>query len=190
MKEQKKELRHNIKQKIKQLTAEEKEKQAKMVFTRLKGLPQFRFAETVMAFWSMDDEIPTHSFIEEISGSKRVFLPVIKDDDIAIKPYISTEEMQPEMRFNIFEPTGDEVPNINPDLIIVPGLAFDANCNRLGRGKGYYDRFLSSIEVASGLVGICFNEQIVDRVPVDEHDYKVDSVITADGLYLSEKPCQ
>jgi len=189
MKKQKKELRQSIKQKIKQLSDEEKEKQAEMVFTRLKGLPQFRFAETVMLFWSMDDEIPTHSFIEEISGSKRVFLPVIKGDDIIVKPYISAEDMQPEMRYNIHEPIGDEVPNINPDLIIVPGLAFDADCNRLGRGKGYYDRFLNSLDVASSLVGICFNEQIVDQIPVDEHDYKVDTVITAQSLYLSEKHC-
>ncbi len=190
MKEQKKELRKKVKQKIAGLSAEEKNKQANMVFTRLKGLPQFRFAEAVMLFWSMDDEIPTHNFIEEISASKRVFLPVIKGDDIVIKPYISAEDMQPEMRYNIQEPQGDEVPDFNPDLIVLPGLAYDANCNRLGRGKGYYDRFLNSLDVASSLVGICFNEQIVDHVPVDEHDYRVDSVITAAGLYLSEKHCQ
>lgn len=190
MQEQKQELRKKIREKIKQLSDQEKKRQADMVFTRLKGLPQFRFAEAIMLFWSMDDEIPTHNFIKEISNSKRVFLPVIKEDDIVIKPYLSTEDMQPEVRFNIYEPQGDEVPDINPDLIVLPGMAFDANCNRLGRGKGYYDRFLNSLDVASSLVGICFNEQIVDHVPVDEHDYKVDTVITANRLYLTEKQCR
>ena len=190
MQEQKKELRKKIKQKIKQLSVEEKKRQSDMVFTRLKGMPQFRFAETVMLFWSMDDEIPTHSFIDKISVSKHVFLPVIKDDDIVVKPYTSSEEMQPEARYNISEPQGAEVPDFNPDLIVLPGVAFDSNCNRLGRGKVYYDRFLHSLNVTSSLVGICFNEQIVDHIPVGDHDYKVDAVITAQGLYLLEKQCQ
>lgn len=68
---------------------------------------------------------------------------------------------------------------VTPDLLLIPGMAFDQEGGRLGRGKGFYDRFLSEFKGVK--VGICFNEQLVDTVPREDHDVKVDFVVSERG---------
>ena len=76
------------------------------------------------------------------------------------------------------EPTDDGtvIPDDDIDMIVVPGIAFDRNRNRLGRGKGYYDRLLSDLKASA--VGLCFDFQLKDQIPVEPFDKKVDLVIT------------
>jgi 5-formyltetrahydrofolate cyclo-ligase len=75
-------------------------------------------------------------------------------------------------------PSGAEVAPASLDLVVVPGVAFDRLGRRLGRGAGYYDRFLSRLSPHTAAAGICFDEQVVDAVPHDEHDRTVDCVFT------------
>ena len=70
--------------------------------------------------------------------------------------------------------------NINQlDLVIVPGVAFDRFGGRLGRGSGYYDRFLKNLKAI--FYGVCFKQQVVDKTPQDSHDAKMDIIMTPDG---------
>ena len=79
--------------------------------------------------------------------------------------------------FGIQEPTGELFTDYDTiDVAIIPGMAFDAEGHRLGRGKGYYDRFLSRVPHLYK-IGLCFSWQLVDHVPYDEHDIKMDEVI-------------
>lgn len=82
--------------------------------------------------------------------------------------------------FHIMEPVGERFTDLQIiDVILIPGIAFDAQGHRLGRGKGYYDRFLSSLtsHFSPLLIGVCFDFQKVSEVPVDKFDISVDEVI-------------
>ena len=78
--------------------------------------------------------------------------------------------------------TGVPVPAEDIDLIVTPGLAFDATGGRLGRGGGYYDTFFANKDLDAVEMGFCFSEQIVEEVPMNEHDRRVDVVVSDDGV--------
>ena len=88
--------------------------------------------------------------------------------------------------FGAREPAGD-TPAPPPDLILVPGLAFDGSGFRLGRGGGFYDRFLASLPSPRPVrCGVCFSRQIVPAVPREEHDSRVDFLLSEEGLFPLE----
>jgi 5-formyltetrahydrofolate cyclo-ligase len=149
-------------------------------------------AQTVLVFMSMKSEIDTHFLLEEaLSSGKNLFLPRIIDDTMLFFKINTLDASWNKGVFGILEPEMHDqnqfhLDNIDfPLLIIVPGLAFDRSGHRLGRGKGYYDRFLSSIKKSLGnnaqnimIMGICVKEQIVDLVPTEDFDQKVDAICT------------
>lgn len=82
--------------------------------------------------------------------------------------------------FGIAEPV-IKIPAPPPDAALIPGLAFDAHGGRLGRGRGFYDRFLASIPHVP-IVGVCFSCQLVPHIPMEEHDARVGAIITEQGV--------
>lgn len=140
----------------------------------------FQRATHVMLFNSLPDEVSTSPLLNLSTDIKKVYLPRVSGDDIEVVP-LGTK-FSTDNRYGIQEPIG--TPLSDPtllDLIIVPGVAFDHNCNRLGRGKGYYDRFLNTLQVPT--IGICFHEQIVPQIPCEVHDKAMDFVITPSEIY-------
>ena len=130
-----------------------------------------------MAYWSMDDEVFTHDFLQKYLGKKKIILPVVNGDMLDLKEFVGLSSMEAGESYGISEPTGDIFTEINQiDLIIVPGVAFDVQLNRLGRGKAYYDKLLK--ESNAYKIGICFDFQLMESVPVDEHDIKMDLLIS------------
>ena len=113
---------------------------------------------------------------------KKLLLPLIVGDDLRLLLYEGPESLKPGP-FGILEPKADgiEVPKNEIDLIIVPGVAFDKDKNRMGRGRGFYDRLLSTLNAPK--VGICFGFQMIPQVPVEPLDKKMDYVITEDTIY-------
>lgn len=88
--------------------------------------------------------------------------------------------------FHIEEPQGDEVCSIDDvELVIVPGVAYDRACNRVGRGKGFYDRLLADSRAAK--IGVAYDFQVVDEIDVEPHDVGVDMVITDRGVYVRRR---
>lgn len=170
----KKELRKEIKNKISELTLEEKQEISEKVFLEIEQLPEFKNANYILFFWSLPDEVITHSFITKWSKTKHVLLPVVQADELSLKCF-DNNNLQTG-HFGIQEPTGSFFTDFDKiDLILVPGVAFSPEGNRLGRGKGYYDKLLPKL---SGIkIGVCFPCQLVDTIPLEKWDAKVDRVI-------------
>lgn len=146
------------------------------ILKKLEELPEFKEANTVMLYWSMKDEVFSHEFVSKWAKKKKVILPCVKGQTLDLKVFEGVENLVDGENYGIPEPDGpvfmaeDEI-----DLILIPGVAFDRNNNRMGRGKAYYDRLLQSLSAFK--VGICFDFQVLDHVPIDEHDIKMDHVV-------------
>ncbi|NDW09177.1 5-formyltetrahydrofolate cyclo-ligase [Dysgonomonas sp. 520] len=183
--------KENIRKEIsvikKKLTSDELKFQSDEVISVLEATDTFCKARNIIIYNSLPDEVHTDSILKRYAGDKRFFLPVVVDNTtLAIREYA------PDMSFStsnlgIKEPQGENFTDWKKiDLIIVPGVAFDRQLNRLGRGKGYYDRFLKQVKAPK--IGICFEFQLLDKIPIDEHDIPMDMVVTeneiiCDGIY-------
>ncbi|MBU8891351.1 MAG: 5-formyltetrahydrofolate cyclo-ligase [Bacteroidales bacterium] len=175
--EQKKKIREQIRNKKNRFFLEEKKRKSASVMGQVEKLDAFLKSKIVMAYWSMDDEVFTHDFILKYCGEKQIILPVVKGDNLVLKKFTGLSNMEPGESFGIGEPVGEHFENIDQiDMIIIPGIAFDKNLNRLGRGKAYYDKLLKKTKALK--VGVCFDFQLLSSVPINEHDVKMDLIIT------------
>lgn len=174
----KKELRLRIKTLKKQHSKDELKRQSELILEKLENHKSFIEAKTVMLYSSLPDEVQTHDFLAKWRNEKKIILPTVVGDDII--PVELTKDTDFAIGdFNILEPQNEAYTGTY-DLIVVPGVAFDKNGNRLGRGKGYYDRFLCKhLEVKR--IGICFDFQFVDEVPTEDNDIKMHEVLTIDN---------
>ena len=168
-------IRERIKKKKQQLTDNEKEIEAANVFEKIEALPEFINAHNIMIYWSMPDELPTHDFIIRWSKKKTMLLPVVKGEDMLIKPFSTKEELK-QGSLGIWEPDVQKEYLNSIDLVIVPGVAFDRDKSRLGRGKGYYDRYFINKRIVK--IGVCFDFQLLESIPIDSFDIKMDKVVT------------
>lgn len=154
------------------------------ILAALEAHPAFRAANTVLLYHSLKDEVDTHEFITKWSGEKRILLPVVKGDDLELRIYTGPQDMKTGA-YGIEEPIGEIFTDYAAiDFIAVPGVAFDREGNRLGRGKGYYDRLLPRIPSAFK-AGICFPFQLIDKVPTEPFDICMDIIITNNENELS-----
>lgn len=168
-------LRSYIRIQKKRHTPEQLDAQSVRIMALLEGTPQFQKAQTVMLYSSLPDEVRTTAFIEKWRNRKRVVLPTVVGDDI-VPVELTADTPFAVGDFNILEPQNRPYTG-GYDLIVVPGMAFDRTGNRLGRGKGYYDRFLSQ-HPAVPKIGICFSFQLVGAVPTEANDIRMDEVLT------------
>ena len=173
--EDKKELRAHIKALKKQHTKEQLQEQSERILAKLEQHPDFIKAERVMLYSALPDEVQTQAFLEKWHLQKTIILPTVVGDDIVPVEY-GKDTAFAVGDFNILEPQNEPYTG-DFDLIVVPGVAFDRQGNRIGRGKGYYDRFLCHhLDVKR--IGICFDFQLVDEVPTEPLDIRMDEVIT------------
>lgn len=171
-------LRQEVKQLKKQLNTFDIQQKSANIFNQLEQADYFINTQTVMVYWSMDDEVHTHDFIRKWADYKIILLPVVDGTALRIKQFQGMESMKPGSLKGILEPVGDDYPfTTNIDLIIVPGVAFDKNYNRMGRGKGFYDKLL--LQQNSFKLGICFDVQLFESIPSEPHDIAMDLVIWA-----------
>lgn len=145
------------------------------VMAAVEALPQFRAARTVACYWSLPDELHTHDFIRRWWEEKQILLPVMRGDFRLELKRCGCDTTLNEGGYRIMEPEGEACPASSADLIIVPGVAFDASGRRLGRGMGYYDRLLK--EMSAFKVGVCYGFQFFGNIPSDDHDVSMDLVI-------------
>lgn len=175
----KRELRRQVRQAKKQYSASELQQMSEPIITALLNDDAVMSATTIMLYSSLSDEVDTHRLIDILSKEgKTVLLPVVTDDaTMELRQYHDERDMK-EGAFGIMEPTGEVFSRYDSiDTAVVPGMAFDAEGNRLGRGKGYYDRFLSRMPQVYK-IGICFPFQMVESVPHAETDIKMNKVIS------------
>lgn len=186
--QEKKILRKQISSVKKLIPIEEKIKRSDAVMERLLEHPEYKKSKKILFYWSMDDEVFTkQTVIQAYNEGKEVYLPVVEGDNLRIRLFEGAAAMVAGESFAIPEPS-NESPEVfidDMDLAVVPGVAFDAQCSRMGRGKGYYDRLLSAAtkEGRPYTIGVCFDFQLVPKVPVEECDKPLDCVISETSLY-------
>jgi len=168
-------IRHKIRSQKRALTVEQRKEQAEAVFNQIEKMQDFINAKTILMYWSTEHELPTHDFIEKWSKKKQILLPVVVSHMMVLKPFTSREAMT-KNNLGIWEPDAQGSYIDNTELVIAPGIAFDKKKRRLGRGRGYYDHYLKNKKVKKW--GICFDFQLVDYVPIADHDVKMNKVIT------------
>lgn len=144
----------------------------------------YKNAKVIALYKSLPSEVDTNKLIEySVQKGKTVVLPKAFCNELKFYK-ISIDETLIKSKFGVEEPKGlDEnfVDKKDIDLVIVPGVCFDKCKNRMGFGKGYYDRFLAGTNLNT--FGICFEEQIAKEVPVDSNDIKMDKIITDGKCY-------
>ena len=174
----KKALRKKIRKLKKGITEEQRQAASAVIMEKIEKTEQFQNARSVFIYWAMGDEVDTRDFIVKWHNEKDFILPTIDGGDLILKKFTGVNSLKDGNLYAIPEPEGEPFETLNElDLAIIPGVAFDKQNNRMGRGKAYYDKILNQINGKSILVGICFDFQLVDNVPVESHDITMDKVI-------------
>ena len=169
-------IRQQVRRRKYQIDQEQSLVESQKTFRKIEQMPDFQQAKSILIYWSMDDELPTHDFITKWSATKTILLPVIKNDKMYIMPFSSKEKLVVG-EHGIWEPNS-QIEYINSiDIAIIPGVAFDRDKNRMGRGKGYYDMYLENKHIKKWGVG--FDFQYYDKIPIDSYDIKMDKIFTA-----------
>lgn len=172
------EIRQQIKKRKRQFTENQLRELSLAIIDRLLRHPRIKSAKRILMYYSLPDEVYTHEAIIQLANKgKEVFLPVVLDNFEMELHKFSRKENMSEGSFNIMEPTGHKYTDFDKiDVAVIPAIAYDEKNNRLGRGKGYYDRFLAKIPLAYK-IGVCFDFQRITNLPVDKNDVPVDEVI-------------
>lgn len=175
----KKTLRIESKAKVLAMSDQQRRSASASIFGRLARTDIFARARVVALYMSLPDEPQTEYFLREMCHRKRLVVPRVCDD-CTMRFFDYRPDGQQPGAFGIAEPDDDArpCPPEDIDLMVVPGTAFTREGARLGRGRGYYDRYMAQPQFRAATVGVCFGVQIVDALPVESHDLRVDAVIT------------
>ena len=182
--QEKKELRQKLLTRLLALTKEEIKRRSKNVEERLSSLPIYKQAKIVMAYYPLKGEVDILEMIREAKAYKRFCFPVmdLKAKNLRIFEINNLDEDFVLGPFGVMEPDIEKTKEVDIreiDIVIVPGLGFDYQRNRLGRGVGFYDRFLEKITPPIKKVGIAFEFQILENLPVHlPIDQKVDILVS------------
>lgn len=176
---EKSDIRRKMKNLRMMLSDMEKASAADEVFDRLEKTAAFMMADNILMYHSLPDELSTIRFLKKWHDRKHFFLPRVNGVNLEILPY---EETRLELgSFHIEEPTGNDVTDVDDiELMVIPAVAFDRRGNRLGRGKGFYDRLLKASKATK--IGVGYEFQLFDEIPCEPHDVAMDMVITQKTL--------
>lgn len=173
----KKELRAAMKKRNLALTPQQRAAASERIFSRVEALPAFRAARCVACFCALGDEPESREALRRWSRERRVVLPRVEGD--AMRFYEYDPEALASGAFGIEEPVrGEPCPPSEIDLVVVPGTAFARSGARMGRGRGFYDRYLAQPGFRAAKVGVCYAHQIVGALPAEPHDVPMDCVAT------------
>jgi len=181
-------LRRELLQRRETLAVTERLKKDKKIKTRFLQLEEFKKAERIFFYASYRAEVDTFIIISEaLRMNKKVALPKVypKEKDMKFYWIRDVQELSPGY-WGIPEPDPvEEAYPENADLIVIPAIAFDKRGYRLGYGGGYYDRFLKKVRKDAILIGLAYEEQILDIVPKDEWDIPVSLIVTEERTIRS-----
>jgi len=177
------EIRKQIRNDLRNQKEEDRLRKSLVIQDRLFALPEFNDSKTILFYVSFDGEVETSEMIRQAKRlGKRIALPNILKKEKQIIPIlvksINNLEIGP---YGIKQPSFDPEFSLDPgdvDLCVVPGIAFDRTLHRLGRGAGYYDRFLTTLPERTHTVGIAFDFQVLDCLPTQGHDVPLSHLIS------------
>ena len=175
----KEEVRRQAKARKSLLSDAERAEAARRVFGFVEQTAAFMLAEHILMYNSLADELCTREFIDRWADRKRFYLPRVNGVNLEILPYDRNRLHLG--AFHIEEPDGDDVVDSHSiELVIVPAVAYDRRGNRVGRGKGFYDRLLADTDAVT--MGVAYECQLFDEIEVDDFDIPVHYVITESGI--------
>lgn len=178
------ELRERMRKMRRALTAEEISAKSAKISDFLFSLDVIKDAQTVCTFISAFREPDTIGIIKKLlSSGKEVVVPITdtKTNTLSLSYIKNTEELK-SGAFGILEPSVIYPASADSlDAVLVPALALDRRGGRIGFGKGYYDRLLENTDAVK--IALCYEFQLFERVPVDEHDVPMDIIITEEKIY-------
>lgn len=175
LKQDKKRVRELLAQKRRLLSKEDIAEQSSKVVAAVEQMPSFQSAKTVLIYYPTHNEVDLLSLIKRYKKEKTFLFPVVHRKTMTACPYEGNAKMH-RGKFNIPEPTTE--PYVGDiDLILVPGVGFDKRGNRLGRGGGYYDKFITRLGRKTLLVGVGYDFQLVEEVPANRWDKRLDYVV-------------
>lgn len=177
---EKEKVRKSMRARRKALKTEEREDLQKQAQKNLFSLHEFRQAEWIFPFVSCGTEIDTMALIRAVlvEGKHHLAVPRVIGEEMEFVAIHSIQDLVPGA-MQILEPTGGQIVIANEGLMLMPGLAFDLQGNRVGYGAGYYDRYLEKYDSSKLYkVAYAFDFQIVDHIVAEEHDRRVEAVVT------------
>ncbi len=168
----------------------DKDRRSAAICERFRAIPQYPGAEAVLVFMHIRDEVRTTSLVAHLLQSgKKAVIPYCAGDNLELYHLTDLTELAPGV-LGIPEPRASfrslAERHVGPeelDLLAVPGVAFDTAGGRVGYGRGYFDRLLRKLRADAVSVGIAFQCQLFDRVPMESHDVPLGAVATEDALY-------
>ena len=167
-------MRELLVQKRRVMPTSERQMYSQQILEQLEQMTCFRDAKTVLLYYPIQNEVDVLPLVKKYKHEKTLLFPATHRRSMTVHPYAGNEHMH-RGKFGIPEPTTPAY--TGPiDLVIVPAVAFDAKGRRLGRGGGYYDRFIKKL-THTVLVGVGYDFQLVDEVPAARHDQRVHRIV-------------
>jgi 5-formyltetrahydrofolate cyclo-ligase len=184
----KKDIRSTILKKRNGMSLSEVLEKSKQIKLQLFHMEEFKEAKTILFYVSYDNEVYTHEMIKEsLKMRKQVVVPKTDKNNrtIICSSLLTGDDLSPGA-YTILEPRQECVNKVSLesiDLIIIPGVAFDCRGNRIGHGMGYYDRLLQK-KTSAHRLGLAFEFQIVENIPSEKHDIKIEKIITEERIII------
>ena len=188
--------RGEIKKRLAATTPEYRTASSEAIAEALLTTDEYKSAKTIMLYVSVGREVETKSLIDKAAADgKNVCLPLCLDMDaegkrlgsehiMEARAYTCEKDLVPGA-YGIPTPDGTTV-LVRPeeiDLVVLPCVTCDVECNRLGHGAGYYDRYLKQLRAGCAQIALCYEEVIGEKIPMEEHDRPVDAVISEERIY-------
>ncbi len=177
-------IRKRMKQLRADMTRTERFEKSMRIFEQLITVPEFKRADRIYTYVSMDNEIDTIMLIDySLSLEKRVFVPRVSGRDMEFYEISDISELSPGY-MGIYEPdiNGKEPDYSRTGFMCMPGLAFDKSYNRIGYGGGFYDRYLS-VENKLYKAALAYEAQLLESIPAQDGDVRPDMIVTEENIY-------
>lgn len=180
-------LRKEIRKKRDRVTVSERKNKSKIIAEKFFLTDYYTESRDILAYYPFGSEIDTTLvIIRALENKKKIILPRVFDRKLRLYYLEKIPEQLEKSKYGIMEPIPRycrpaKIKDI--DLAVIPGLGFDRSLNRLGYGGGFYDRILTRIPEEIKKIALCFDIQVVEKIPVMEHDIKIDVLITESRIY-------
>lgn len=172
------------------LRPQDRERLSRSAAARVLAMPEVESAGAVLVYASLPQEVDTATLVSALAEAGRVVaVPrVCGPREMTLHRITSLDELEPGM-CDIREPRSDTeaIPPETFDVVIVPGVAFDRSCQRIGFGGGFYDTLLPRLRAGAFTVGLAFDEQLIDEIPCEDHDLPLDALVTPTSLYRRQR---
>lgn len=168
------------------MSKEDVKKNSNAIMDKITSLDIYKHSKVVFIYMDFKNEVMTSNLIKRmLSEKKRVVIPYTDSINTVLIPSEITKESDLKQNsFGYYEPKSILPVNIEEiDLVIVPGVVFDKNLNRIGFGKGYYDKILNRLKPSAKKIALAHDFQVLEDIPAEEHDVKMDMIITEKNIY-------